>query len=381
MSSGGSADNYLVQSVIFKKSKYSLEEAKKWLKENKYKDKGVDEKKEFWRFRQLNPLTVKRKGFGHYITKPLASSGVELIIVYQDALEGSGKLNQIKKDLFKHFKEDEKLEKETAVVLEKVNKDANEISKIFLKHDKAGDSQTQIKKDISKLKETLYGGFVLKKVVLEKQKGGKLQASEIKEFVNQSYEKTPQPFIGEWVLDKDLSNDNAKVYYVPRTGEAVVVHRGTPGASDWGNNVAYVLGAYKLTGRYKTGKSVQDKVEKKYGKKNISTLGHSQGAILARELGADTKEIINVNPAYTFENPKKNEYNIRSENDVVSGAFAPVAKARELLFPEYSKKHDIKIPSSSVTDVLGNHSADVLDKLGDQEIGQGAGRKKKKPKK
>lgn len=383
MSSGGSSNEYLVQSVIFKKSKFSLEDARNWLLENKYKDKGVDEKKDFWRFRQLNPLTVKRKGFGHYITKPLNTSGVELIIVYKEALEGSGKLQQIKKDLFKHFKADEKLEKETAKVLTEVRKDADEIQKIFLSHDKADDKpQTQIKKDITKLKETLYGGFHLKKVVTEKQKGGKLQASEIKEFVNQSYEKTPQPFIGEWVLDKDLSNDNAKVYYIPRTGEAVVVHRGTQGATDWGNNVAYVLGAYKLTSRYKEGKNVQDKVEKKYGKKNISTLGHSQGAILARELGSDTKEIINVNPAYSFETPKKNEYNIRSENDVVSSGFAPVAKAREMLFPEYSKKHDIKIPSDSVTDVLGNHSADVLDKLGDQEIGQGAGRKKKKkPKK
>lgn len=211
--------------------------------------------------------------------------------------------------------------------------------------------------------------------------GGKLPASEIKEFVNQSYEVEPSETIGDFILDKDLSTDKAKVYYNPITQEAVVAHRGTQGASDWGNNVAYVLGSYKLTSRYKEGKSIQDKAEKKYGKKNISTLGHSQGSILARELGGDTKEIINVNPAYSFEKPKKNEYNIRSENDVVSSAFAPVAKAREILFPEYAKKHDIKIASDSTFDVLGNHSADVLDKLGDKEIGQGAGRKKKKSKK
>lgn len=168
MSSGGSKNetkDYLVQSVIFKKSKYSLEEAKKWLKENKYKDKGVDEKKEFWRFRQLNPATVKQKGFGHYITKPLNNSGVELIIVYKEPLQGSGNLTQIKKELFKHFKEDEKLEKETAKVLDKVVKDSNEISKMLLDHDKADDKpQSKIKKDISKLKDGLYGGFTLKKI-------------------------------------------------------------------------------------------------------------------------------------------------------------------------------------------------------------------------
>ena len=379
MSSGGSkSENYLVQSVVFKKSKYSLEEAKKWLEENKYKDKGVDEKKDFWRFRQLNPMTVKRKGFGHYITKPLENSGVELIIVYKEALQGSGNLSQIKKDLFKHFKEDEKLEKNTAKVLNEVVKDSEEISKIFLDHEKADDKpQSQIKKDISKLKDGLYGGFSLKKI----SDGGKLKADEIKGFINESYETTPKTNIGDWILDKELSTPTAKVYYNPKTNEAVVAHRGTQGASDWGNNVAYALGAYKLTDRYKQGKKVQDKVEAKYGKKNISTLGHSQGSILARELGADTKEIININPAYSFEKPKKNEYNIRSENDVVSSAYAPVAKAREVLFPEYSKKHDIKIPSDSVTDVLGNHSADVLDKLGDKEIGVGAGKKKRKSKK
>lgn len=367
---------YLVQSVVFKKSKFSLEEAKKWLAENKFKDKGVDEKKQMWRFRQLNPLTVKRKGYPHYATKPLDNSGVELILAYKEKQEEGGNLNQIKKHLFKHFKEDEKLEKETATVLSEVTKNADEIYKALLAHDKADDKpQTQIKKDISKLKESIYGGFSLKPV---QEKGGKLQASEVKDFINQSYEKTPKPYIGDWILDKELSTSTAKVYYNPKTNEAVVAHRGTQGTLDWGNNVAYALGAYKLTDRYKKGKDIQNKAESKYGKQNISTLGHSQGSILARELGSDTKEIINVNPAYSFEKPKKNEYNIRSGSDVVSGMYAPVAKTRSILFPEYSKKHDITIPSDNSLDVLGNHSADVLDKLGDKEIGKGAGRKPRK---
>jgi hypothetical protein len=186
---------YLVQSVVFKKSKFSLEEAKKWLAENKYKDKGVDEKKQMWRFRQLNPLTVKRKGFPHYATKPLGNSGVELILAYKEEQEGGGKLNQIKKQLFKHFKEDEKLEKETATVLTEVTKDADEIYKALLAHDKADDQpQTQIKKDISKLKDGLYGGFALKPV---QEQGGKLQASEVKDFINQSYESNPKAYIGD----------------------------------------------------------------------------------------------------------------------------------------------------------------------------------------
>jgi hypothetical protein len=151
--------SYLVQSVIFDKSKFSLEDARSWLLSNKYKDKGVDEKKNFWRFRQLNPLTIKRKGFSHYITKPLDSSGVELIIAYKEKLEGAGKLNQIKKALFKHFKADEKLEKEVATSLIKANKEADDLLNAFKSHDVADDKpQAQIKKELSKLKSKYISG-------------------------------------------------------------------------------------------------------------------------------------------------------------------------------------------------------------------------------
>ena len=62
------------------------------------------------------------------------------------------------------------------------------------------------------------------------------------------------------MLDKSLSKDYAKVYYDPETQRAVVVHRGTSGAADWLNNVAYyVFGQYEKTNRYKTGKKYKKK--------------------------------------------------------------------------------------------------------------------------
>lgn len=194
-------------------------------------------------------------------------------------------------------------------------------------------------------------------------------AKEIKEFLKASYKNKPPETIDGWVLDKQLSKDTAKVYYKPQTGEAVVVHRGTKGTADWGNNLAYIVGAYELTPRFKKGKSVQDKAEKKYNKKNIDTIAHSQGSIIARKVGADTRSVINVNPAYTFEKPSKNEYNIRSSSDVVSGLYAPVAKSRKLMYPKYSKQHDITIPSKNITDIKGEHSYNILERLGDTEIG------------
>jgi hypothetical protein len=208
----------------------------------------------------------------------------------------------------------------------------------------------------------------------KKLTGGKLKAAEIKEMLRTTYHpESPPQFSGDWVVDPELSSDYAKVYYSPSTGKAAVAHRGTQGASDWINNLAYATGTYELTDRFKEGKRVQEAAERKYGKQNISTLGHSQGAVLARKLGSDTKEVINVNPAYLFEKPKKNEFNIRSSSDIVSGLYAPVAKARKILYPKYSTERDITVESKNPFDIKGEHSTGILERLGEQEIGTGAG--------
>jgi hypothetical protein len=205
-----------------------------------------------------------------------------------------------------------------------------------------------------------------------KKKGGKLRADEVRNLLEASYQDEPPEKIGDWILDNGLSNQYGKVYYSP-DGRAVVAHRGTSGALDWGNNLAYALGQYENTDRYKQGKAIQEQAESKYGAKNISTLGHSQGSVLSRKLGKNTKEIINVNPAYKGEVPLKNEYNIRSSKDVVSGLYAPVSKISKVLYPSYTDKHSITIPTDKSFDVLGNHSYDILNKLGDKNIGEGAG--------
>jgi len=209
--------------------------------------------------------------------------------------------------------------------------------------------------------------------------GEGLKPNEIKSLLDASYQDKPSSRIGEWELDEKLSTSTAVVYYNPITDEAVVAHRGTQGITDWGNNIAYALGAYELTPRYREGKKVQDEAERKYGKKNISTLGHSQGSVLARKLGADTKEIINVNSPYLGENQPKNEYNIRSSSDIVSSSYAPVSAVKKVLFPKYSKKHEISIPSKSLNPLV-EHSPNILDRLDqDKTIGVGSGLKTKKP--
>jgi hypothetical protein len=200
-----------------------------------------------------------------------------------------------------------------------------------------------------------------------KQKAGKRSSKEIKQLLDASYEDNPPEKINGFILDKKLSKKTAKVYFNPETKEAVVSHRGTQGLSDWKNNVAHVVGLYEKTDRYKKGKKIQEKAEKKYGSENISTLGHSQGSILASKLGKNTKEIINVNSFYLGGLPSKNEYNIRSSKDVVSSLYAPVAKIRKTLYPKKSEK-DITIPAET-NDILTEHSYNILDRIPDKIIG------------
>ena len=199
--------------------------------------------------------------------------------------------------------------------------------------------------------------------------GGKLSTKYINEFISNSYNdkgKLPAK-IGDFQLDKSLSGQRAQVYHNPKTGEAVVVHRGSQGIHDWGNNLKYFLGFdLKNSNRGKFAAKVQKEAEAKYGAKNISTLGHSLGGKLASDVGADSKEIITLNRAVAgrdlFKNPiKENEYSIRSQLDPVS-----------VLLPKDSKT--LTIPSTSLNP-LTEHSTEVVKRLDPAvEVGRGFSR-------
>jgi hypothetical protein len=90
----GRHSDYKVQSVIFLKEKWTVKDAKKWLRQNKYKAPKVDRKGKYFYFRQIEPEDVEREGFTEYRTKPLfeftdfkkkemENSGIALILVYK----------------------------------------------------------------------------------------------------------------------------------------------------------------------------------------------------------------------------------------------------------------------------------------------------------
>jgi hypothetical protein len=107
---------------------------------------------------------------------------------------------------------------------------------------------------------------------------------------------------------------------------------------------------------------VQKLAEEIYGAKNITTIGHSQGALLAQMLGKNTKEILTLNKAsrpedlFRFSKPKK-QYDVRSDGDIVSAWQSP--------FQNNKNNTTIKKQSNNP---LTEHSVDVLNRLNQDKI-------------
>jgi hypothetical protein len=75
--------NYKVQSIVFEKDMIHLQEAIDWVVSHGDKVKKIDETETQYRFRQLNPNYLKRKGFKFFRTKKL-NDIVSLILAYKD---------------------------------------------------------------------------------------------------------------------------------------------------------------------------------------------------------------------------------------------------------------------------------------------------------
>ena len=201
---------------------------------------------------------------------------------------------------------------------------------------------------------------------MEELSGGKMASSSIQKFLDASYAdkgKAPQNIDG-YERDNSLSGERVSVYYNPSTKKAVVIHRGTKDLADWGNNLKMALG-WKMssTKRFKHSKDIQKKAEAKYGKENVTTLGHSLGGKIASDVGGDSNEIITLNKATGIgwdaykknHGSKPNETNVRTTLDPVSIKGALDA--------------DFTIPSKSLNP-LTEHGTGVLSRV-DTEIGKG----------
>ena len=110
-----------------------------------------------------------------------------------------------------------------------------------------------------------------------------------------------------------------------------------------------------MTGRYRKAARVQAAAESKYGK--VITIGHSQGGLLAQQLGRD--EVITLNkatrPSDLFRSPRKNQTDVRSTGDVVSSMGNP-------------SQRTVRIRART-SDPVAEHGTGVLDVLGESTVG------------
>ena len=197
-------------------------------------------------------------------------------------------------------------------------------------------------------------------------KGGKLSTKYIKEFLKQSYEKKLQN-IGDYDVDNSLSGQRVQVYKHKYSPQTVVVHRGTKGIQDVFNDVKYALGMnISNTKRLKYANDIQKKAEDKYGKDNVTTLGHSLGSHISSSVGKNSKEVTSLNKPVglqdLYNKPLDSEYNVRTTLDPVSFL---------LPFSRHSSSRLTTVPSKTMNP-LEEHKTDVLDRLPvDTMIGQG----------
>ena len=193
--------------------------------------------------------------------------------------------------------------------------------------------------------------------------GGKISTGDLKGLLNLSYNSKKPKDYKDYQIDPELSGQRVQVYKKKGSNEAFVVHRGSQGIHDWGNDLKALAG-YDISKskRFKHAADIQKKAEAKYGSQNVSTLGHSLGSKIASEVGQNSKEIINLNKYIPPKDRNKpvsdKEYNIRTSRDPAS-----------LLGP--ADKNTLTIPSRTLNPV-GEHSTETLSRLPeDTMIGRG----------
>lgn len=194
-----------------------------------------------------------------------------------------------------------------------------------------------------------------------------VKVGTLKRVLTNSYfhkkKKDAPSSIDGYHIDPALSGRRAQVY-VDDDGNAIVSHRGTDDLSDVWTDLKYAAGFTKGK-RFKHAEKVQRAAEKKYGTKNITTVGHSLGAALAEKVGKDSKQVITLNkpvrPQDLGKRRSKRQIDIRTTGDPISQ-----------LDPFQKSRADVVI-KSKYYNPLKEHTIDVLDRLDSKEEVQGSG--------
>jgi hypothetical protein len=147
-----------------------------------------------------------------------------------------------------------------------------------------------------------------------------MKLQKVKKLVKASY-RNEDKNVSELKRDKSLSGKRVQVYYNNQTGQSVVVHRGTASLKDWATDAALAVG-YERGNRFKHANKIQMQAEQKYGRQNVTTIGHSLGGRIAEKVGKKSSQIITYNKAATpisiREKTPTKQIDIRTKGDPVS---------------------------------------------------------------
>lgn len=152
----------------------------------------------------------------------------------------------------------------------------------------------------------------------------KVGAVELALFIANSYKKKKEQLqeLCGFIRDDILSNSTTSIYKDQHSPLALVIHRGTKTTRDLGTDIAVAFGFAKWTTRVRCALVVQKIAVRKYGRKNIVTIGHSLGGKVAEIVGVKGKLILTYNKAVSYESmfhSPSNQKDIRSKFDIVSG--------------------------------------------------------------
>lgn len=129
----------------------------------------------------------------------------------------------------------------------------------------------------------------------------------------------PKKVIGKnYIIDKELSNDNQQFYFNRKKNKLLMSVAGTHNIKDIGTDIYLGLGRLKDTNRYKEAKSSLEKAKAKYKKNDATIIGHSLGATIGGYIKKPEDKFIGLDAGYTIGQKTREGEHYRSKNDVVS---------------------------------------------------------------
>ncbi len=198
---------------------------------------------------------------------------------------------------------------------------------------------------------------------LQKKSSTELSRGNLETMLGNTYKSNSEGGgIDSYSLDPTLSDNRVKVYYDPNTKHTVVAHRGSASAQDWVENAMYSIGI-KRGANYKHSREMQKKAEAKYGSENLTTIGHSKGAMHAQEFGqkgdiVTLNKPVNVTDALHYKVPKY-QTDYRGEGDVVSALRGAQGGKKAVILKKPKGK---KASWNPIKNILNEHATETLSR-------------------